>query len=143
MLWPQGFATFCALAGVSPADAAKVGTRADGVKFALPAVDSLSMVDYVSGTASASPRNEVPLSIGSPTSGSGALIVGDFKLIIGSVTYSFWQVCSASGTFVRLSTYASAHSACCLSVTAGPGVSQLDRWGSCTLRADPAVRLRQ
>lgn len=113
MLWPQGFATFCALAGVSPADAAKVGTRADGVKFALPAVDSLSMVDYVSGTVSASPRTEVPLSIGSPTSGSGALIVGDFKLIIGSVTYSFWQVCPASGTFVRLSTHVSAHSACC------------------------------
>eukprot|EP01046_Picozoa_sp_COSAG06_P024376 COSAG06_NODE_1984_length_7915_cov_3.829178_3_plen_140_part_00 len=137
----QGFATFCALAGVSPADAAKTGTRATGVKFALPAVDSLSMVDYVSGTASASPRDEVPLSIGSPTSGSGALIVGDFKLIIGSVTYSFWQVCS-SGTFIRLSTYVSAHSAR-LPVTAGPGVSQLDRWGSCTLRPDPAVRLRQ
>ena len=53
--------------------------------------DSTNVWSYVSGQAAVSPRQELPLSVGSPRSLSGALIVGPYKLLIGQMGLSYWQ----------------------------------------------------
>ena len=46
----------------------------------------------ISGAVATSPRDEVPLCIDHPLfGGSSALIVGDFKLLLGPQTYAYWQ----------------------------------------------------
>ena len=49
------------------------------------------MWPLVSGAVAHSPRTEIPLSIASPRSYSAALIVGDFKLLLGTMGLSYWQ----------------------------------------------------
>ena len=66
----------------------------------LPPTDSLDMWPYLIGNVSSSPRTEMLLS-SEPGFGkaqlpvdndwNGALIVGEFKLILGRQTYGFWQ----------------------------------------------------
>ena len=53
--------------------------------------DAVNVWSYVSGQAAVSPRQELPLSVGSPRSLSGALIVGPYKLLIGQMGLSYWQ----------------------------------------------------
>ena len=53
--------------------------------------DATNVWSYVSGQAAVSPRQELPLSVGSPRSLSGALIVGPYKLLIGQMGLSYWQ----------------------------------------------------
>jgi len=86
------YSTFCHLAGVDPQDPNTVGTRSDGSKFNLPAIDSINIWDLISGIDKKSPRNEIPVTIDMPLqNGSSALIVGDYKLLLGPQQLSFWQ----------------------------------------------------
>lgn len=50
------------------------------------------MWGVISGVEQSSPRQEVPLCIDQPLqNGSSALIVGDFKLLLGPQQLSYWQ----------------------------------------------------
>eukprot|EP00054_Salpingoeca_dolichothecata_P026650 m.191866 g.191866 ORF g.191866 m.191866 type:complete len:326 (-) comp25724_c0_seq10:103-1080(-) len=90
------YATVCFLAGVDPTDQK---AKAAG----LPPIDSLNMWPLVSGQNMTSPRTIIPL--GTPGSHpmvvgdspevtvrgtAGALIVGDYKIIVGTVCNSVW-----------------------------------------------------
>lgn len=58
----------------------------------LPPVDSLNLWSLLSGENNTSPRNEVPICIDHPLfNGSSALIVGDYKLMLGPQNYGYWQ----------------------------------------------------
>ena len=78
------YPTMLGLAGGDPADDHP----------GLPAVDGMDMWPYLSGNATASPRTQ--MMIGTEAFGdtkatwNGALISGDFKLILGTQTYGFW-----------------------------------------------------
>lgn len=86
------YATFCQLAGADPFDNHTIGHRlTTGEAFDLPPVDSINVWSLVSGQESKSPRNELPLSIASPLSSSEALIIGDYKLLLGQVEWPYWQ----------------------------------------------------
>lgn len=87
------YATFCALAGVSPEDSNR----------GVPNVDSVDIWPLVTGANTTSPRAELPLSIGPPgddgcsdatgpssAGRSGALIVGRYKLIVGTTCPAHW-----------------------------------------------------
>eukprot|EP00035_Acanthoeca_spectabilis_P030436 m.9413 g.9413 ORF g.9413 m.9413 type:complete len:541 (-) comp4173_c0_seq2:103-1725(-) len=87
------YATFCALAGVSPEDSNR----------GVPNVDSVDIWPLVTGANTTSPRMELPLSIGPPgddgcsdatgpssAGRSGALIVGRYKLIVGTTCPAHW-----------------------------------------------------
>ena len=82
----------------------------EAVRDGIPAVDGFNMLPYLLGTSPASPRNEIMLDSicyapGSCVNGSagkkdpcdpehlciGAIISGDFKLILGMQKYGFWQ----------------------------------------------------
>ena len=69
------YATFCALAGVDPAD-----EKAQAAK--LPPVDGLNMWPMLSGQNMTSPRTEIPLSPG--------LISGDYKILVSNISFSVW-----------------------------------------------------
>ena len=84
-------ATLCHLAGVGPEDPNTVGVRSDGSRFTLPGVDSINMWGLVAGVEKSSPRQELPLVIAHPMFNTTALIVGDFKLLLGPQTESYWQ----------------------------------------------------
>ena len=69
----------------------------------VPAVDGFDMWPYLAGSNATSPRTEImvarcqlptkddpPISKGSPDC-SGAIIVGEYKLIVGMQGYAFWQ----------------------------------------------------
>ena len=56
------------------------------------AAGSAQLWGLISGAVATSPRDEVPLCIDHPLfGGSSALIVGDFKLLLGPQTYAYWQ----------------------------------------------------
>ena len=58
----------------------------------LPPVDSLNLWGLLSGKNTTSPRTEVPICIDHPLfNGSSALIVGDWKLLLGPQNYGYWQ----------------------------------------------------
>ena len=52
---------------------------------------SLNMWQLVTGVEKSSPRQELPLVIAHPMFNTTALIVGDFKLLLGPQTESYWQ----------------------------------------------------
>jgi hypothetical protein len=54
-------------------------------------VDSLNMWGLISGVEKTSPRTELPLVIDHPTSHNAALIVGDYKLLLGTIGLAYWQ----------------------------------------------------
>ena len=86
------YATFAHLAGVDPEDPNTVGVHSDGTKYALPPVESLNLWSLLSGENNTSPRDEVPICIDHPLfNGSSALIVGDYKLLLGPQNYGYWQ----------------------------------------------------
>jgi len=77
------YATFSALAGVDPED-----TRAKAA--GLPPIDSLNLWPLLSGQNKTSPRIEIPIgSPGTPTK-IGALIQGEWKLLVGPVAQNGW-----------------------------------------------------
>mmetsp|Transcript_37204 Transcript_37204/g.118394 ORF Transcript_37204/g.118394 Transcript_37204/m.118394 type:complete len:158 (-) Transcript_37204:51-524(-) len=49
------------------------------------------MWPVLSGEVAASPRQEIPLTIHHPMFNNSALIVGDFKLLLGPQRFSYWQ----------------------------------------------------
>jgi hypothetical protein len=59
----------------------------------MPQVDGLDVWGYITGEAKASPRTEMMLSsqYNKGVLKSAALIVGDYKLILGTQLYGFWQ----------------------------------------------------
>jgi len=77
------YATFCALAGVDPADAA---AKAAG----LPPVDSINMWPLLSGANSTGPRTEILLGVFLTNIVQG-IIVNKHKLLIGNISMSGWQ----------------------------------------------------
>ena len=70
------YATFCALAGVDPAD-----ERAK--KANLPPIDSMNMWPLISGQNSTSPRMDIPAN-------NNTLISGDYKIIVGNAGQAGW-----------------------------------------------------
>eukprot|EP01043_Picozoa_sp_COSAG02_P000680 COSAG02_NODE_13_length_57813_cov_14.298276_14_plen_234_part_00 len=101
------FPTFCLLAGAVDCYETKSPAVAKG---AVPPVDGLNMWPYISGDIYVSPRTEIMLdsqcySVGSCVNGSagkkspcdpahlciGAIISGNFKLILGMQKYGFWM----------------------------------------------------
>lgn len=86
------YATFCALAGVSPVDT-------EAAKHGLPPVDSLNMWPLLSGAATHSPRSEIPLAVdfetgthvGKILGNSSALIIGAWKLLAGTQLQTYHQ----------------------------------------------------
>jgi arylsulfatase I/J len=70
------YATFCAIAGVDPAD-----ERA--VKAKLPPIDSMNMWPLISGENTTSPRQDIPVSY-------DTLISGDFKILTGTMDQAGW-----------------------------------------------------
>ena len=85
------YSTFVHLAGGDSKDSNTVGTRPDGSEYALPGVDSMNMWGVLSGVERSSPRTELPLVIDHPTSHNAALIVGDYKLLLGTTGLAYWQ----------------------------------------------------
>ena len=86
------YATWCYLAGVDVEDPNTVHTSSDGSKYPMPGVDSINMWGYVTGVEKTSPRTEVPICIDMPLfNGTSALIVGDYKLLLGPQNLAFWQ----------------------------------------------------
>ena len=79
------YATFCNLAGVNPMD-----SKAEA--HHLPPIDSMNMWPFVSGQTKTSPRMEVPLGADgrNHTHGVEGLIVGDYKVLYGSITQDGW-----------------------------------------------------
>ena len=77
--------TYCMLAGGSAAFCASDPLAAASH---LPPLDSLDLWPLLSGANSTSPRREVPLEL---TGASPALIVGDYKLLLGPQTLSGWE----------------------------------------------------
>ena len=77
------YATLLPLAGADPVD------NHPGV----PPVDGLDMWGYLMGKVRASPRTEMMLSnqVKNGVVKTAALIVGDYKLILGTQLYGFWQ----------------------------------------------------
>ena len=70
------YPTLCGLAGVNASDGGP----------GWPDIDGHDMWPYVTGKAADSPRTEIMLS----SEDTGALISGDFKLILGVQSYGFW-----------------------------------------------------
>lgn len=85
------YSTFAHLAGVDPTDPSKVGTRSDGTRFDLPPIDSINLWPVISGAVEKSPRAEIPITIHHPIFNNSALIVGDYKLLLGEQSLSYWQ----------------------------------------------------
>jgi arylsulfatase I/J len=80
------YATLSSLAGIDPTDDAR-----DSLGRALPPIDSLDMWPYLSGAVDASPRNEVPLTVGGHQPGcGGGLIVGRHKILFGTQSPAIW-----------------------------------------------------
>jgi len=73
------YATFCAIAGVDPFDAA-------AEKAGLPPVDSMDMWPVISGRNKTGPRNELILG-GLDVQG---IISNQYKLLMGSLPYDSW-----------------------------------------------------
>jgi len=76
------YATFCALAGLDAADDDAV----DQTGARLPGTDGFDVWPLVSGANATSPRTELPLTLGphQPGGSNGALIVGNYKLLLGT-----------------------------------------------------------
>lgn len=70
------YPTLCSLAGVNASDGGP----------SWPEIDGKDMWPYLTGKVTSSPRTEIMLS----SDDTGALISGDFKLIIGIQSYGFW-----------------------------------------------------
>jgi len=68
--------TFCALAGVDPADAVAAAAG-------LPPVDSVNVWPLLSGANATSPRTEFPVA-------PGALVSGNYKLLLGNQIEATW-----------------------------------------------------
>jgi len=73
------YPTICGLAGV---DAADPNPKAAEV----PDIDGFDLWPYISGKVSNSPRTEIMLS----SEDNGAIISGNYKLIMGVQSYGFW-----------------------------------------------------
>ena len=71
------YVTYCRLAGGSPAFCSSDPLAAASN---LPPIDSLDLWPLLSGATTQSPRTEVPLEL---SGASPALIVGDYKLLVG------------------------------------------------------------
>ena len=71
------YATFSSIAGVDPADDIAVAAG-------LPDIDAFNLWPLLSGETNESPREELPIS-------GNTLIVGDYKLIVGTQRYAVWQ----------------------------------------------------
>jgi len=77
------YATYSALAGVDPED-----TKAKAA--GLPPIDSFNLWPLLSGQNKTSPRNEIPIGrTGVPTT-IGALIQGEWKILVGPVDQNGW-----------------------------------------------------
>lgn len=77
------YPTFAKLAGADPSDDAP----------GIPPVDGKDLWPFLSGHADASPRDEMLIEAGPGvliSGADGALISGDFKLIMGKQPYGFW-----------------------------------------------------
>lgn len=73
------YATLSRLAGIDPTDEVY-----DSNGHPLPPIDSLDMWPYLSGATNASPRLEIPLTVGPHSPGcGGGLIVGQYKVLFG------------------------------------------------------------
>ena len=72
----QWYATFAALAGEDPTDVLAASSG-------LPPIDSLDVWPLISGANATSPRMLLPLD-------ASSIIVGDWKLLLGSVGESGW-----------------------------------------------------
>ena len=82
------YATFCDIAGVPADDTGAV----DSTGKPLPTIDSLSMWPFISGKVAASPRTEVPLTMGHHQPGCGGGIIADgWKLLLGTQSPAFWN----------------------------------------------------
>ena len=84
------YAVALALAGLDLVDEKAKAVSASG-PLQLPGVDSQNVWPLITGTTRQSPRQEVPLSFTTDPKNNmttGALIVGDFKLVIGRQTGS-------------------------------------------------------
>ena len=93
------YATYCGLAGGSPAFcAADERAAASG----LPPVDSLDLWPLLSGAAGASPRTEVAVDIRGKAL---ALIQGDWKLLTGHQVGAGW----CGGTYPNATSVSAAH----------------------------------
>jgi len=81
------YATLSRLAGVDPTDDAT-----DSLGHPLPPIDSLDVWPYLAGDTNASPRTEIPLTVGphQPACGGG-LIVGRHKVLFGQQSPAFWN----------------------------------------------------
>eukprot|EP00928_Gymnodinium_smaydae_P072564 TRINITY_DN55905_c0_g1_i1.p1 TRINITY_DN55905_c0_g1~~TRINITY_DN55905_c0_g1_i1.p1 ORF type:complete len:491 (-),score=38.67 TRINITY_DN55905_c0_g1_i1:98-1456(-) len=85
------YATFCYLAGVDPADPNTEGVRSDGTRFSLPPIDSINIWPLVSGAVTTSPRQEIAITVHHPLFKTSNLIVGEYKLLLGTQALSYWQ----------------------------------------------------
>jgi len=77
------YPTICVLAGVDPSDSNPADTS-------VPNIDGFDLWPYITGSETNSPRSEIVLAAQSGD-GTGAIISGDFKLIVGRQRYGFWQ----------------------------------------------------
>ena len=58
----------------------------------MPGIDSINLWGFISGVEKTSPRTEVPICIDMPLmNGTSALIVEDYKLLLGHQNLAFWQ----------------------------------------------------
>eukprot|EP01043_Picozoa_sp_COSAG02_P021420 COSAG02_NODE_1088_length_14670_cov_237.088326_6_plen_218_part_00 len=77
---------------MDPEDPNTVHTTSDGTKYPMPGIDSINLWGFISGVEQTSPRAEVPICIDMPLmNGTSALIVGDYKLLLGHQNLAFWQ----------------------------------------------------
>ena len=61
-------------------------------RYNMPGIDSINLWGYISGVEKTSPRTEVPICIDMPLfNGTSALIVGDYKMLLGPQNLAFWQ----------------------------------------------------
>ena len=74
------YPTLCGLAGIEASDPNPAAPE-------VPNLDGLDMWPFISGKNTTSPRTEMMLS----SEDNGAIISGDWKLILGEQTYGFWQ----------------------------------------------------
>jgi arylsulfatase I/J len=79
------YATLCHLAGADPTDTPAPNPAG------IPPIDSMNMWPYLTGDATASPRTQMLISTGSPNVAGGAVIDGEYKLVLDVQTYGFWQ----------------------------------------------------
>jgi len=101
------YATFCAIAGADPADAAAAAAG-------LPPVDGMNMWPLLSGANASSPRTHVLLGSSDGTDKSGNTIVegvvraDGYKLLLGKQASAFWT----GPTYPNSSTYPSGSENC-------------------------------